>query len=382
MKDVCISATIFDWIAKNFENAPLNDIRSDFSKFASCLCLLQAQELAFLSSVNEEKGLKTLVRLSLGLMNLIQSAKSYASNLESSKASLIYQKLENKANFHTFIHCLLMADFWDNHDLYDVAFDLYSTSSRIFEDLKIRNKSTVSDYLKVALMRSEKERCNISYEGKKASESSTQIEPYYLANIMEFKLILRPYLLSYKSLFSNIYPFKIIELQSEFEAKADTIIKTLERAADEVTSVFSEITAKMNSSTEEFIFELRNVLFDNNLESVRYQINEVESFTKTLGMLKNDYIVNRTHKIENTNILDVCAAMNDAIMKIERSKIGLILNDNTLIQTMIPIIRDIHSSVKDSLRTNLTSYEENFKNQLELYENLKSEVSLNNFKKY
>ena len=33
----------------------------------------------------------------------------------------------------TFIHCLLMAEFWDGEQLYDIAFDLFSTSSRVLK---------------------------------------------------------------------------------------------------------------------------------------------------------------------------------------------------------------------------------------------------------
>lgn len=381
VRDLCISATIFDWIAKNFANAPLNDIKSDFSNFLSCLCLLQAQEMAFISALQEEKGLKTLVKLSLGLMNLIQSAKSFSSGMYFSKTSNINQQLENKANLHTFIHCLIMADFWDSHDLYDIAYDLYSTASRIFEGLALSNKIPLDDYLKVSLMRSEKERQNISYEGKRASESTIKIEPYYLANIMDFKLVLRPYLSSYTSLFSNVYPYNVIELQSEFEAKADTIIKTLERASEEVAIVFDVLSAMINKTAEEFIFDLRTRQFDNNLEGFRSVFYEIRLTSTDIKSHSHNVCFEDAYSPESIKIKEMLNSVDNSLMEIERSKIGLILNDTSLIQTMMPLIKEMHLSGCDSLRINLTTYEEQSKKQFELYENLKHEVRSRNYQK-
>ena len=190
VRDLCISGTIYDWISTNFANAPLNDIKPDCSKILSFICLLQAQELAFFSSIQEGKGLKTLARLSLGVMNLVQSVKDCLSTASEFSSSLINQRLEEKASIHTFIHCLVMAEFWDGQELYDIAHDLFLTSSRVFENSLIKNKGPITDYLKISILRSEKERLQISYEGKKAVDSKVKLDPYFLASILDFNSII------------------------------------------------------------------------------------------------------------------------------------------------------------------------------------------------
>ena len=374
VRDLCVSATIFDWISNNFANAPLDDIKPDFSSFLSCICLLQAQELAFFLSVKEEKGLKTLARLSLGLMNLIQTAKEYVVNSERKGINWLNRIIEEKAKIHTSIHCLIMAEFWDGQDLYDISFDLYSTSSRVFESSAIKNKTSINDYLRISILRSEKERQQISYEGKNVADSRTKLEPFFLANILDLKSVLKPYSNSHTSNFANVYPFKIIELQSEFEAKSLTVLKTLERASDEVTAVFENLTSKLFSSVENFILDLRNKILDDKTEYLRLKINEIDNVIQELCSSKNDLLSKDISLNLKERLNELWISLEKISAMIENSKARLILNDTALVQALLPLMKGFHYERVENLKVVLSEYEGQSMKQIQLYENLKNEV--------
>ena len=379
VRDLCISATLFDWISNNFANAPLCDLSPQFSKILIDLCLLQAQEIAFFSSIKEEKGLKILARLSLGLMNLLQSVKELLFNIDYYDVSWINRKLEQKTVLHTFIHCLIMAEFWDSQELYDISYDLFSTSFRIFGEANIKNKNSLNDYLKISVLRSEKERQNISYEGKKVSDSQTKLEPYYLANILDFKNLIRPYSMSYTSLFAQVFPLNIIELQSEFEAKANTIIKTLTRSLDEVSSVFDAVTIKVFSNMENFIIELRNCVLNDDANAIRKLLNEFDARMIKITSLKNNIeLKGMTDQIESSYVNGMIMIKNleEVALNLEKSKIRLVLNDNALLQTLHSFFKEKYSLTVENITGFLSQYEEYSIKRSELLEQLKSEVMM------
>jgi len=374
VRDLCVSATIFDWISNNFANAPLNDIKSEFSRFLCCVCLLQAQELAFFLSIKEGKGLKTLARLSLGLMNLIQSAKEILTNYENESINWLVEKIEQKAVIHTSIHCLIMAEFWDGQELYDIAFDLFSTSYRVFESSKVKNKNYLNDYLKISILRSDKERQQLSYEGKKAADSQTKLEPFFLANILDLKSVLKPYSSSHVSNFSSIYPLKVIELQSEFESKSFTVLKTLERASDEVTETFEKLTSKIFSSIDSFILDLRKNVFGDKVEILRYKLNVIDTESNELAHCKTQ-LMSKDLSIDLKTKLDGLWKRFEENMDItEKSKVRLILNDTALVQTLLPLMKGIYSENVEKLKEALSIYEERSRKQFQLYESLRNEV--------
>lgn len=311
-------------------------------------------------------------------MNLIQSARDYISAISNFDASWLDQKLCDKADAHGFIHCLIMAEFWDSQELYDIAYDLFSTSSRFFENSKIKSKEPIRDYLKISLLRSEKERQQISYEGKKASGSKVKLDPYFLATILDFKSIIKPYYLSYTSLFTKAYPLQIIELQSEFEAKANTIIKTLERAYEEVSGAFDNISAKILSNPELFILELRsNIVAD--IDSYKRMLNDFDAVSEEISTLRK-FIVTKYPESDRGLEFDVIAnTMNNIYAELERSKIRLILNDSALIQTLLPLQKDLYSSCIEQSKDMLRTYQENSEKYITIYENLKNEVRVHTY---
>lgn len=374
VRDLCISATIFDWISNNFANAPLLDIQPNFAKFLSGLCLLQAQELAFFITIQEEKGLKILARLSLGLMNLIQSVKEFVTNNSQIIPTWLHQQIDDKATLHTFIHCLLMAEFWDGEELYDIAFDLFSTSSRVFENAKVRDKSAIADYLKISLIRSEKERQQISYEGKKASNSNVRLDPFFLANILDFKQLLSPYITSHSPLFRNVYPLRVIEAQSEFEAKASTILKTLERASEEVAAAFEEMSMKFMSNTDNFIIEVRDKVVGCGIDQLKTILNEIDVESNSILALKNRIEGNGLKLSENRYLNELWAKFETISKGFDKSKARIVLNNNAFIQTALPFMKEMYSLHEENLKATLTEYEEHTKTQFRLYENLKDTV--------
>ena len=374
VRDLCVSATIFDWISNSFANAPLPDIQPNFAKFLSSICLLQAQELAFFITLKEEKGLKILARISLALMNLLQSTKEFAASNAQLIPNWLNQKVDGKVKLHTFIHCLIMAEFWDKEELYDIAYDLYSTSNRLFESTGIRDKLAISDYLKIAVSRSEKERQQISYEGKKASDSNIKLDPYFLANILNFKEILNPYIASYSPLFKSVYPLWVIEAQSKFEAKANTILKTLERSSGEVASVFEELSMKLFSNTDNFIIELRSKIVGCELGPMKIIFNDINTIIDYLLSLKKIMEIKGFQFAENRNINDIWIKFESLSNDFENSKMRLVLNDNSFIQTILPFIKEMYLSHMENLKMTLKDYEENTKSQLKLYQNLKEAV--------
>lgn len=374
VRDLCISATIFDWISNNFANAPLNDIKAGFSIFLCRICLLQAQELAFFLSIKEGKGLKTLARLSLGLMNLIQSAKETAADYENESINWLFEKIDQKAEIHTSIHCLIMAEFWDGQELYDIAYDLFSTSYRVLESSKVKNKDLLSDYLKISILRSEKERQQLSYEGKKAADSQTKLEPFILANILDLKSVLKPYSSSHVSNFRSIYPLKVIELQSEFESKAFTVLKTLERASDEVIEKFEKLTSKIFSSIECFILDLRKSILDDKVEELRYKLNAIDTENNELLHCKNQFVSKDLSIDLKTKLEELRKILEETVDMAEKSKVRLILNDTALVQTLFPLMKEIYSENVEKLKKALAIYEERSKKQFQLNESLRNEV--------
>ena len=376
VRDLCISGTIYDWISTNFANAPLNDIKPDCSKILSFICLLQAQELAFFSSIQEGKGLKTLARLSLGVMNLVQSVKDCLSTASEFSSSLINQRLEEKASIHTFIHCLVMAEFWDGQELYNIAHDLFLTSSRVFENSLIKNKGPITDYLKISILRSEKERLQISYEGKKAVDSKVKLDPYFLASILDFNSIIKTYS---SSLFVNVYPMAVIELQSEFEAKANTIIKTLERASEEVTASFGVLTAKILSDSKSFIIESRSSLINENIIEVKNTLHEIDAIIDSMAPIKN-IIISKYGNLDDRKEIDELFKSQDHILSdLDKYKVRLFLNDSALVQTMLPLMKEFYLEGLVKSKEILHNYEENSKIQISLYENMQNEVRKFNF---
>lgn len=375
VRDLCVSATVFDWISNNFANAPLPDIQPNFSKFLSNICLLQAQELAFFITLQEEKGLKILARLSLALMNLIQSAKEFSSNNSQIIPTWLNQKIDDKATLHTFIHCLIMAEFWDGQELYDIAFDLYSKSNIIFENTSIRDKTAIADYLKISLIRSEKERHQISYEGKKASDSTVRLDPYFLANTLDFKQLLNPFISSYSPLFKNVYPLRVIESQSEFDAKANTILKTLERASEEVSVIFEELSAKLLSNSEDFVIELRSKIMGGEIGLLKATLIEIDTETDNILSLKERIELKGLQNTENRHINDIWGNLKSLLDDIDHSKARIILNDNAFIQTTLPFLKQMYLTHLENIKTTLTDYEGSAKTQFKLYENLKDEVN-------
>lgn len=374
VRDLCVSATIFDWISNNFANAPLDDIKSDFSKFLCCMCLLQAQELAFFLSIKEEKGLKTLARLSLGLMNLIQSAKEYLVSCDNKNLTWISEQIERKATIHTSIHCLIMAEFWDGQELYDIAFDLFSTSCRVLESAKIKNKTYLNDYLKISTLRSEKERQQLSYEGKKAADSQIRLEPFFLANILDLKSVLKPYSSSHISNFSAIYPLKVIELQSEFESKSYTVLKTLESVSDEVSGKFEALTGKVFSTIESYILDIRKKILNDRVEELRSKLDAIDiKFSELLH--SKTQLASKDISIDLKVKLDGFWKSIEKNMTIaENTKVRLILNDAAFVQTLIPLMKGIHSENVQNVKDSLAIYEDQSRKQFRLYEKLRNEV--------
>lgn len=375
VRDLCISASIFDWISNGFANPPLSDIQPEFTKFLSCICLIHAQELAFFISLKEEKGIKILARMSLGLMNLIQSAKELSNSI--GIPSWLNQKLENKVVIHTFIHCLIMAEFWDGEELYEIASDLYSASKRTLEKIKIHDNSAILDYLTIAIIRSGKERQNISYEGKNPSDSKVKLEPYYIANVLDFKQILLPYISSYAPLFKNIYPLKIIEAQSEFEAKSNTILKTLERASEEVAIGFEDLSMKFLCSVEVFIIEVRSKIIGCEDHILKKSLNEIDNEISCLNSYKNGITFEEFEYHESRKINDKWIIFEKTLTNLDSSKARVILNDNAFIQTASPFVKEIHFSYMENLKSMLSDCEENTKIELKLYEQLKNAVNSN-----
>lgn len=373
VRELCVSATIFDWISKNFSNAPLPDISSEFSSFMSELCLLQAQELAFFSSLNEEKSLKILVRLSLGLMDLLKRVQYQLSNLKYTTLEPFMKHVEAKSTLHTFIHCLLMAEFWDTQELYDISYDLFITALKIFDTLKIENREQVRDYLKISLMRSEKEREQISYEGKKASESTIQIEPFYLAAIMNFRTVIKPYVSTFRSSFAVFYPIHIVQLQSEFESKAETISRTLERAIEEILINYGSIVSRADVKISDFILDVRNIIIGNPDVHVQ-SLNEILNLINSVQNVKKSMIYNNFILEDSTDLQEIWNSFKKSTETLEILKIRLVLDDSTFVQSMSPIFKDSYESIQKSLSESLEEYLKNSKKQDEMFENLKKEI--------
>lgn len=379
VKTFCIAATIFEWISSNFANAPLLDISKDFSKFLSLLCLLQAQEIALFSSLEEKSSIKVLARLSLGIISLIRSVQENLPKSPSHDLSFLISKIESKTNLHNMIHCIIMAEFWNEQELYDISNDLFILSEKMLEPLEIGLKTSISikEYLQLSNIRSSKERQQICYEGKKASESKTKVEPYFLASLLDFKTLINSYSESYSSIFTGVYPLTVTEAQSKFDNKANTIIKALEHASEEVTENYELIRVKKNTKIEDLILELRDTSGKNIFNHSREMVMRIESNTESLLNLFNRI----QEKYDEPSIYkeSVAVLLNDECLNIRTSlkqaKIHLIFSDNAFIQILYPKISNLHqvalSEMKEILEAH-SDYLEKITCQLNI---LKEEVT-------
>ena len=335
---------------------------------------MQAQELAFFSSLKEEKGLNTIARLSLGLVSLLQSARNIASQNFDYDLDDLVKKLEKKTDLHTFIHCLIMAEFWNNQELYEIAHDLYTTSYKILKNLENISKNSIEDYLNISILRSEKECQQISYEGKKASESQTTLEPYFIANLLDFKLILKPYSSSYTSIFSQIYPLHIIEAQSEFEAKSNAILITLQNSAEKIDSEFNDINIKICYESEGFVIELRRIIFNDEVIRFKNLLTDIQEIIDEVGTVKN-MIELKDYRLKEKREIQVIFGNLECIQdNMDKYKVKLLFNDNTLIQTMIPLFDEFYSKSIKMLKDKVFEFNNNSEKRSNLIKNLKNEV--------
>ena len=185
--------------------------------------------------------------------------------------------------------------------------------------------------------------------------------------------------MSYTSLFAQVFPLNIIELQSEFEAKANTIIKTLTRSLDEVSSVFDAVTIKVFSNMENFIIELRNCVLNDDANAIRKLLNEFDARMIKITSLKNNIeLKGMTDQIESSYVNGMIMIKNleEVALNLEKSKIRLVLNDNALLQTLHSFFKEKYSLTVENITGFLSQYEEYSIKRSELLEQLKSEVMM------
>ena len=171
----------------------------------------------------------------------------------------------------------------------------------------------------------------------------------------------------------------VIELQSEFEAKANTIIKTLERASEEVTASFGVLTAKILSDSKSFIIESRSSLINENIIEVKNTLHEIDAIIDSMAPIKN-IIISKYGNLDDRKEIDELFKSQDHILSdLDKYKVRLFLNDSALVQTMLPLMKEFYLEGLVKSKEILHNYEENSKIQISLYENMQNEVRKFNF---
>ncbi len=377
VKALCTSATVFDWISSNFDHAPLFDINKPVSKLFSQLCLLAAQELAFFSAVHEEKGLKVLARISLGLMNYIKSCQN-ALQMDTKDHDLSYfqRALDVKAPLHNSIHCLIMAEFWDAQQLPDIAHDLFMTAKTNLEASLIRNKTPLEDYLSLSILRSSKEKEQLFGASAKASESTAVVQPFYLASLVDFREIIAPYASTYESVFKSLYPINVIEAQSAFETKAQSLVNTLLLTLDEPENTLQSYVLNSSRTINDIVINLRDSLSGTrNLKSLRSGVQEklveLDSWLKTV-ITKHP---NQCTDYELTNIVQEANIIKE---RLENGKLSLICNEISFVEALRTAMSPSYSAYLMDIQNYSMSLETNLRSIQESIQKFKNEVKRRN----
>lgn len=375
-KPHCIGATIFDWISSNFSNAPLFDIAADCSKFLSTLCLLQAQELAFFSSVEEEKGLKVLARLSLGIVNLLGSLKDQLPQPRDHDMSWMLQAINAKMSLHNVLHCLIMAEYWDTQQLIDISHNLFTAAAEHLLAADIRDKTPLQEYLKISTIRAEREREQTILQNSKASESAAKVEPFFLATLLDFGEVVAPYAASYQSLFTGIYPVAVIEQQSVFESKAMGIVKGIEKVVRETDSLYHMTALRKNITVQEVLLELRDGYANMQVGELKRTMTSVDQSMERLRSEAESLRLRYSH-LKGPGGRDGLAFVERAekeLKALDGAKLKLILNDSAFLQMLTPIVQEGFASFIQELQAKIAAYSQLNAQRQEKLERLKEKV--------
>lgn len=377
VKTLCTGATVFDWISSNFDHAPLFDINKPLSKFFSKLCLLAAQELAFFSAVSEQKGLKVLARISLGLMSCIKGCQNaLLMDTDGHDLSYFQNCLEVKTLFHNAIHCLIMAEFWDTQQLPDIAHDLFRTAKTNLEASLIRNKTPFLDYLEMSILRSGKEKEQLFGASAKASESTVTVEPFFIATLIDFREVIAPYAATYESIFKSIYPLKVIEAQSAFENKAHSLVSTLLATLDGPENSLQLHVVNSSRTINDIVINIRNNLTGtDNLKKVRAQVQEkladLDAFLKVVSVKHPDQSAD--YDLEN-----ITQEAKNITERLEKAKLSLICSDASFVEALRMALSSIYSTYLKDLQESSATLEASIKDAQESIQEFKNEVMHDN----
>lgn len=325
------------------------------TKLLSQICLLTAQELAFFTALQEQKGLKILARISLGVMNMIRGCQN-ALPSEHSDHDLSYfiNAFEAKAIFHNTIHCLIMGEFWDDQHLPDISHDLYQAAQNNLNASDIKHKTAIQDYLSIAIMRSGKEKDQLFGETAKISESKVSVAPFFVASLVDFRDVIAPYASAYDSIFKEIYPIKIVEAQSIFESKIQRVSSTLLSTLEEPENIIQKLTISANEKASDFILRLRDEMigdadWSTKLAHIQRKIASIDEVVNLLQLKYPDAAY-------NMDFISIQNELNDVKARIHGQKLEIISKDVLFVESLSGLLNSQHVEYVKELQTESESF--------------------------
>lgn len=343
------------------------------TKLLSQICLLTAQELAFFTALQEQKGLKILARISVGVMNMIRGCQNALPN-DQSDHDLTYfsNALEAKAIFHNVIHCLIMGEFWDDQQLPDVSHDLYQAAKNNLNACDIKHKTAIQDYLSIAIMRSGKEKDQLFGETAKISESKASVAPFFVACLVDFREVIAPYAAAYESIFKEIYPMKIVEAQSVFESKIQSVSATLLSTLEEPENIIQNLTISANEKSTEFILRLRDQMIKD--DDWKTKVTNIQGKIANIDELIKLLQVKYPESSYNMDFIGTQNELNNLKAQITSHKLDIIIKDVLFVESLNGLLASQHAEYVKELQTESETFNSSLIQLQSSVKTLKDEV--------
>jgi hypothetical protein len=253
-KRLCTGAAIWDWIGRTYTDAPLTDVRSSVSCILRDVCLFEAQILSFFLSVSEGKPLKTLARISIGIMTLAEKALDSINQEGLPELHSIYDSVTQNLGIQNLVHIAIMSEFWDASGRPDISVQLLKSFMQYLDAAPIESKDELRDYYQVAILSTQKQLDNWIMNEK----NDEKLEAFVLAVPSDFKALIRENVTEAKDLFAAIFPPEVIECNAVFLSRIESWVSDFAREEERLLSRYQGMT----SLTEDMPRAIATHLYD------------------------------------------------------------------------------------------------------------------------
>lgn len=320
-RQLIAAATIYDHIAQSFADPPFVDLDPALCSTYSKICLLYAQQLAFFVSISEKKSIKTLAKISIGIMLMLNEVLHLVSAMGVEELKELYVSLCQNLKTQNLIHVLLIAEFWSLEDRPDVAITLSKSFDSVLGSAQVRDKSALQEYMTITKLRLEKE-INHSI----LNETNEPIlEPFHVAEKGNIKMVLQELVPEKAEFFlPSIYPIEVIKAYSIYSNRITEKYAKYVDFGEKIMLRFQTLNSLRQNVSVVLKDEIRNCIFKNEMaprlknfeENIRnmqlklyrssnsLESNIQKSLSKDFSELLEDDWYKKLKLIENPKIFD------------------------------------------------------------------------------